>query len=120
MTIYVVHTKRTDTVTKIYVGRPTVLGNPFTHLARSTKADVQVASVTEAVMAYEDYFYNKVDEGTDEPFLEALENIFQAAQAGDVHLACWCKDELKPYNSDYKICHADVIRNFINDSLEEI
>lgn len=124
MAIHIIHTKRTlNKPNTFYVGRPTVLGNPYTHYHKSTLADIQVATIEEAVASYEDYFYDKIDNPKDEDkaFRDALEDIFIAAEEQpDIYLACWCKDEVNPFQTDYKLCHADVIRNFITDELAEI
>ena len=100
------------------VGRPSPLGNPFTHYKTGTLADVTVGSVEEAVQCYEAYLDEEIESGN-EAIIAQLQQIIAMVQTGEtVHLACWCKDEVTPFQTDSKICHADVIRNVILDELD--
>lgn len=115
MNIIVVHKKRSNNPNTIYVGRPTVLGNPFSHL--NLKHTIKCETVEEAVQKYK---YWLIDRIKDSPAVcGALNHIINVGKEhGTVHLACWCKDETKPLPSDH-ICHADVIRNTIMTHLAE-
>lgn len=119
MAIYIIHKMRTQNMPNtVYVGRPSVLGNPYTIHDTRIEGHEKVDSIEEAVQEYEQYFDDIVDAGEDEEFLNELEKIYALALTGDVYLACWCKDEVKPFNTDYKLCHADVIRDFINYEIQ--
>lgn len=122
MAIHIIHhTRTTGKENTFHVGRPTVLANPYTQYPPSVPGDVKVASHGESIKEYEDYFYDIVDAGEDKEFLEALEDILIAAEENEhVYLSCRCKDELNPFQTDYALCHADVIRNYINDELAEM
>jgi hypothetical protein len=84
----------------VYIGRPSVLGNPFTHLEIST-AVWRVASRDEAIDSYEKWLRDRVTEG-DKYIREALDAIPDGAT-----LVCWCA----PLR-----CHADVVRNVLEET----
>ena len=77
-----------------YIGRPSVLGNPFSHLS-GTLAQHKVATRAEAVEAYTQWLVNKVKVERDPVILAALRAIPE-----DAHLVCWCKPQA---------CHGDII-----------
>lgn len=85
----VVHCKRERY--DVYIGRPSIWGNRFTHKPR-TRADVVVATRAEAVSRYREWLYQQVADG--HITLEAL-----AALKGKT-LGCWCAP---------KQCHGDVL-----------
>ena len=116
MKIIVVHTKRSNHPNTINVGRPSVLGNPFSHLPRVRNV-IHVPTVEDAVQQYKSWLIDRIQ---DSPAVcDALNHIINVGKEhGTVHLACWCKDETKPYPSDH-VCHADVIRNAIMTHLSE-
>lgn len=111
--IRVVHQKRSAlNQPSHYVGRPTVLGNPFTHLTRDTKAIEIVPTVEMAVARYSQWFYQQMKTNSD--FRLAVSKLAVEYQnTGYLNLACWCKDELQPRPTDH-VCHADVIRDFLH------
>ena len=116
MKIVVVHTKRSNHPNTINVGRPSVLGNPFSHLSY-VKHVTHVPTVEDAVQHYKSWLIDRIADS--QPVRSALNHIINVGQQhGTVHLACWCKDETKPYPSDH-VCHADVIRNAIMTHLSE-
>lgn len=47
-----VKNKRTFTSGGVYIGRPTILGNPFSHIAKGTLAKYVVASREQSVESY--------------------------------------------------------------------
>lgn len=116
MNIIVVHTKRSSYPNTINVGRPSVLGNPYSHLPHA-KNTTLTSSVEESVQRYKEWLSNKIN--TSITVCDALNHIILTGRKhGTVHLACWCKDETKPLPSDH-VCHADVIRNVIMTKLSE-
>lgn len=115
MNILVVHQKRSNNPNTIYVGRPTVLGNPFSHL--NLKHTIKCETVEESVQRYKVWLVDRIN--TSAAVCDALNQIINVGREhGTVHLACWCRDETKPYPSDH-VCHADVIRNAIMTHLSE-
>lgn len=111
--IRVIHKMRSgkDIPDHAYIGRPTILGNPFTHLTKDTKAIEIVETVEVAVDRYAGWFYEQLK--TTPEFRDAAFNLVeQNRRKGELNLACWCKDELKPSPKDH-MCHADVVREFV-------
>ena len=81
-------------VDAVYVGRPTMFGNPFSHLANGTLAQHHVKNREEAVRRFEEY-------------LLANPSLLQEAkeQLRGKSLVCWCAP---------KSCHADVLMKYAN------
>ena len=76
-------------VTRVYVGRPSVLGNPFV-IGRDGNRDVVIAK-------YRNWLYANL--ATPEISTE-LQNLLAQARKGPLELVCWCAPQA---------CHADVI-----------
>lgn len=78
----------------VYIGRPSVWGNPFSHL-EGTLAKFKVSSREEAIQKYEVWIVTQ-------PYLTAgLINL-----KGKI-LGCWCKP---------KACHGDVLERLANET----
>jgi len=87
----------------IYVGRPSIFGNPWTHKI-GTQADFIVATREEAVNNFREWL-----EGT--KFQDVLQRVRAAIRVSlpslkDKTLACWC-GEKDP-------CHAKVLSEMAN------
>tara|TARA_Y100000034_G_scaffold135898_1_gene209683 strand:- start:240 stop:569 length:330 start_codon:yes stop_codon:yes gene_type:complete len=93
-----------------YVGRPSPLGNPFTHLKRDTKAEFKVDTVEEAIDEYRKWLRNKI---YNEPESEAAQMFFDLEEfyylTEELTLLCWCWPDP---------CHADVIAELILERFE--
>ncbi len=87
--------KRTHQPTSkdIYIGRPSPLGNPFSHL-HGTLADYKVATREQAIDCYRRWLWKHIQENHPET-IQALRMI-----EDDSILVCWCKPAA---------CHGDVI-----------
>lgn len=86
----------------IYVGRPTPLGNPFSHQL-GTVAEFKVGTRDEAVDRYGPWLMDKLD--TDNPTTRMFVLLVdECERSGEIVLVCHCKPER---------CHADVIKGFI-------
>ncbi len=81
----------------IYIGRPSPLGNPFSHLD-NTLAQFKVRNRDEAVEKYRDWILEKI-EAEDPRVLHAL-GMIQA----NSNLVCWCKP---------CACHGDIIKEIL-------
>jgi hypothetical protein len=105
--------KRTHkpTSTDVYVGRGSVLGNPYTGSKdiRNTKANYQVANREEAIESYHQWLDEKLADG-DKRVRKALNDIYLQAKNGNVNLVCYCK----PHD-----CHGDVIKDLIERKMQE-
>lgn len=89
-----------------YVGRGSVLGNPFTGSKniKETKALYQCSSREEAVEKYREYLLEKI-QNKDIAICNELNKIYQKVKNNEkVFLVCFCKP---------KMCHGDVIRDII-------
>lgn len=85
MTTKIVHCKKESY--DVYIGRPSIWGNPFSHLEVS-KAEFKVASREEAVSRYREWISKQPE------LLKQLPSL-----KGKV-LGCWCKP---------KECHGDIL-----------
>jgi len=93
--------KRTYRGEGIYVGRPSLLGNPFS---------VSVYGKQKAIRLYREWLWDRIlEQGEVYGELKRLENL---AKQDDLTLICWCKNEETPCHGEIS-CHADIIRNAI-------
>lgn len=79
---------------EIYVGRPSILGNPF-KIGPDGDRDTVIAK-------YKSWILDQIE--TNSAVRARLVRIKELAEKGDVVLTCWCAP-LK--------CHADVIKSLI-------
>lgn len=89
---YVVHCKRQPY--DIYVGRPSIYGNPFSH-KEGTTAQFKVSSREEAVSKFEEWLLNN-------PELVAKVKL----ELKNKVLGCWCAP---------LACHADILARVANE-----
>lgn len=91
-----------------YIGRGSVLGNPYTHIKdRKTKAIYEVKDRDEAIDRYSDYF--DLMYGSNIAYTKAIDEIYDIYKSGeDVYLACFCK----PLR-----CHGDIIKEKLEKRL---
>lgn len=87
-----------------YIGRPSPLGNPYSH-KDGTLAEFKVATRGEAIARYEIYIRDKYlnDHNIHNIILSLAE---QYRRVGIITLACWCKP---------KACHGDVLAKLIKE-----
>ena len=109
--IYVYNSHNEDFTLKpnnYYIGRPSVLGNPFTHNGVKTNlAKLAFKTREEAVEAYEKYF--DIMYGKDDEFTKAFDEIYEHYKNGeDIYLQCFCKP---------LPCHGDIIANKLQKKL---
>ena len=113
MSIIIVHQKRSALLLPNvqYVGRPTELGNPYSHLNKKTLAEFYVPTVEDAIQLYGFHFYNiLMSIPSARAHFRHLLNVYR--QHGILYLSCWCKDELDPRPHDHA-CHCDILREAI-------
>lgn len=92
-----------------YIGRPSPLGNPFSHLP-NTLAKFKVKDRDEAVDRYEEYLRSLIntEEGVD--ITREMKRLYKKLiQEGSLSLVCWCAP---------KRCHGDVIKKLLEEKVE--
>lgn len=88
----------------VYIGRGSVLGNPYTSKPLSnTKALYQCESRTESIQAYKSYLLNEIKNRNMDIIYELMK-IYKAANTTGVNLVCYCAP---------KKCHGDVIKELL-------
>ena len=98
-----VKNKRTFTSGGVYIGRPTILGNPFSHIAKGTLAKYVVASREQSVESYR--AYAKEQYKTNPEFKAKINELAkQYAETSKLELVCWCAP---------LPCHGDVLARVI-------
>jgi hypothetical protein len=98
-----VKNKRTFTSGGVYIGRPAILGNPFSHIAKGTLAKYVVASREQSVESYR--AYAKEQYKTNPEFKAKINELAkQYAETGKLELVCWCAP---------LPCHGDVLARVI-------
>ncbi len=102
MDIRVVNKHHGDT--GIYIGRGSVLGNPFTHLD-GIPLTHKCATRDEAVELYEQWIKTRIAE-KNAAVIDQLSRIYRLAEQGPVKLLCYCSPQK---------CHGDVIKRIIED-----
>jgi hypothetical protein len=113
MSIFIVHQKRSalHLPDVQYVGRPTELGNPYSHLNKKTLAEFYTDTVEDAVALYGFHFYNiLMTLPSSRQQFKHLLDVYR--KNGILYLSCWCKDELDPRPTDHA-CHCDILREAI-------
>lgn len=91
-----------------YIGRGSVLGNPFTHDGKkSSLARLSFPTREEAINAYKMYFKSMYEQ--DNEFKVTVDNIYEKYKNGeDVYLQCFCKP---------LACHGDFIKSELEKRL---
>lgn len=95
--------KHTSTENDVYIGRGSVLGNPYTSTKdKVTKAEFICDSREESVESFRQYLVLKIAE-KDKKICNELNRIYKMKE---VSLVCFCKP---------KSCHGDIIKELIED-----
>ena len=97
--------KHTPTESDVYIGRGSVLGNPFTSRSGKTKAKFVCDSREEAIESFRSYLMDNIKKPE---IRNELNRIYRMAKDGNVNLVCFCKP---------KACHGDVIKELIESKL---
>jgi hypothetical protein len=84
-----------DGIVGVYVGRGSVLGNPFKMNTEAERARV--------IQFYRAWLWDRMQE--EGPVWQELTRLADLSRTQDLTLVCWCAP---------KPCHADVIKNAIN------
>lgn len=100
--------KRTYKGGGYYIGRPSALGNPFSHIEHSL-AKKHVATRDEAVEKYREWLAEalKSNRSVKREF-DALVTAYK--DFGELVLVCWCVPEK---------CHGEIIKEFIEKAVQD-
>lgn len=105
MTITVVNQRHTRAGE--YIGRPSPLGNPFTHLPGTT-AQTRVATRAAAVARYHAWLLEQVRARNSHVTAEIDRLARLAVTSGDLVLRCWCAPQA---------CHGDVLKVYLEQGI---
>lgn len=90
-----------------YIGRPSILGNPYSHIKGETLASFVVKTREEAIDQYNHYF--DVMYNGNIQFKKMIDEIYEKYKNGiDVYLECYCS----PLR-----CHGDIIKEKLQKRL---
>ena len=84
----------------VFIGRPSPLGNPFSHQENASIYCTKVATREEAVARYAEWLDEKIV-SRDPDVIRELNRLLWMAREGPIKLVCYCAP---------KSCHGDVIR----------
>ena len=109
ITVYNIRKEKHEGPDVYYIGRPSVLGNPYTHIQdKKTRAEFIVNTREEAVNAYEQYFHYQYE--SDEKFSNLIDEIYHKHLNGaHVYLGCFCAPAA---------CHGDIIKKILDGWVE--
>lgn len=92
-----------------YIGRPSPLGNVFSHLPNTLAAHC-VASREEAIEKYREWLREKLK--TDNEASREFRNLLGFYRKfGELTLICWCAPKYR--------CHGEVIRDFLLEAIQQ-
>lgn len=92
-----------------YIGRPSPLGNPFSH-KQGTRAEFVVPTVEEAIGCYASWLDSQIEEDNQAVINELNRLMAIAIRTGKLSLRCWCAPGP---------CHGDVIKMVLMEALVE-
>lgn len=91
----------------IYVGRPSIFGNPYSHTSEEATEDLSGRQV--AIEKFRVHLNKKMQEKGSPLAREVLRLARRVRMGEDLKLVCWCAP---------KPCHAEVIREYIYKELQ--
>ena len=96
--------------TGVYIGRPSPLGNPFSHLDNASSHVTKVATREEAVARYAGWLDEKLA-SRDPEVCREMNKLLWMAREGPLKLLCYCAP---------KACHGDIIRDRLFQHLSKL
>lgn len=87
-----------------YIGRPSPLGNPFSHIKSSRYASIMVSSRREAMARYPDWLESQPEDSEAKKAFRALVEKYE--KTGELVLICWCAP------AD---CHGHILADMIEE-----
>lgn len=99
----------TPTECDFYIGRPSIFGNPYTHLDKSI-AKIKLDSRNDAISMYREYFYEQIKTNID--FIDEINKMLNCYKNNHVlYLCCWCHP---------KPCHGEIIKEYLENELKKL
>lgn len=95
--------KHKSTLNDIYIGRGSILGNPFSH-KENTKALYKVDTANESLEKYKVWLIENFNSNRE--IKNYLLSIKEESKLTDINLVCFCKP---------KACHGDIIKEFVDN-----
>lgn len=94
----------------IYVGRGSILGNPYTSIhGQSTKAEFTCETREDSIKCFSSHLKEKIQK-KDKAICDELNRIWKIAKSGKlVNLVCYCSP---------KACHATIIKRTLEQTLK--
>lgn len=93
----------TTTEKDIYIARPSIFGNPWSHLESSYPGAIKTETRKEAVDNYIQHFTQQYKNNAE--FREIVDHLTELHKQGqDINLVCFCAPQE---------CHGDIIKKFI-------
>lgn len=92
-----------------YCGRPTILGNPYSHIPKGTLAQFIVSTREDSIRMHEEYFYKEIETNT-ALRNELLKMIEHLRKHKKMYLICWCSPAS---------CHCDTIKKYLLNFMTE-
>lgn len=86
-----------------YIGRPSKLGNPFSH-KEGTLAKYKTKDHDDTIESHRRWLYEQINIGN-ETIINELVRLRAIADEKDLYLGCWCV----PFNT----CHGEVIKEIL-------
>jgi hypothetical protein len=96
LNIEVIKKGQKATYTPVYIGRPSVLGNPYPVSTKTVQEHNRVCAL------YRVWLWEEIKKGILSPVYLELLKILEMARNDGVSLVCWCKP---------LPCHGDVVKN---------
>jgi len=90
------------------ISRPTIFGNPWSHMDSKYADAIKTKTREEAIEKYIPHFIEQYK--TDPSFKEAADTLVEIAKESDINLVCWCFPAK---------CHGDIIKKFIEYKLKK-
>lgn len=92
-----------------YIGRPSVLGNPYTYLDKSI-AKIKLDSRDDAIESYRVYFYKQIE--TNVEFINEINKMLDCYKNNHIlYLCCWCHP---------KPCHGEIIKKYLENEIRKL
>jgi hypothetical protein len=99
------------TIDDMYIGRGSILGNPYTHLPLGmTEAEVKVNTREEAIAKYREYAVYMIKHDT-QFRIEMIKLVERVLNGETVNLVCFCKPQA---------CHGDVIKDIVMHEIKRV